>query len=822
MAKVHLIGNAHLDPAWLWRWQEGFAEIKATFRSALDRMKEFPDFTFTCAGASYYQWVEENDPAMFEEVRRRVAEGRWIIAGGWWLQPDCNIPSGESFARHALYSQLYFKEKFGKTASFGYNVDSFGHNAMLPQLLSKSGMDSYVFMRPEDHEKELPSVFWWESPDGSRVLTNKIRFHYGTGWNADQLSEKFYECAELSEELGLPVMCFYGVGNHGGGPTIPSLRRLEELVAKHGSDYAAYSSPETYFTEIRNSGKELPVVNDDLQHHASGCYSTVSEIKANNRKAECRLTAAEKMMTAAHTALSLEYRGDLMEQAWKDVLFNQFHDIMGGCSIREVYEDAREFHGEALKIGGDLLNAAVQKLSWNIDTMGSPGFYISKDNDWTLWEQINGGAPIIVFNTLSWDVTAAVQVSTLLSGATDEQGNPIPLQRVRASKTDFDNRWDSLFIAAIPALGYRMFRGYTEKQFEEKISPHTLEAGPCSLENDWFKLEIDQNTGYISNLFDKQKKISVFKGCGALPLVMDDYDNDTWAHGETSFRDETGKFAGASVKTIETGPLRATLRVTSFYERSTLQQDFTLYRDRSGVDVSLKLNWQEQHKILKLAFPVNISDSRPVYEIPYGAFARPANGEEEPGQAWVDVSGRLDDGSEYGLALANTTKYSYDCLDNELRLTVVRSAIYSDHFGERDELVEYMDQGVQYMRYLLLPHTGTRQNSGIVRRSRELLNQPITVLETYHKGSLPRENSFLSISGENITGEALKMAEDGDGMILRCVETLGENAEADISLNLLGVKWKAAFGPFEIKTFRIDTGRNIAEVNLLEKEMNSL
>ena len=230
--KIHLIGNAHLDPAWLWRWTEGFAEIKATFQSALDRLAEFPEFVFTCAAASYYQWVEENAPEMFAAIRRRVAEGRWIIAGGWWVQPDCNIPCGESFVRHGLYSQRYFREKFGVIAQVGYNVDSFGHNGMLPQILQKSGMDSYVFSRPGDDEKELPGhVFWWESPDGSRVLAFKIPFSYGqwVPWEetrpGDAEARKLQETLKLAADEQIAFMNFYGVGNHGGGPTIASLKR---------------------------------------------------------------------------------------------------------------------------------------------------------------------------------------------------------------------------------------------------------------------------------------------------------------------------------------------------------------------------------------------------------------------------------------------------------------------------------------------------------------------------------------------------------------------------------------------------------------------
>ena len=228
MADLHLIGNAHLDPVWMWKWQEGSAETKATVRSALDRMKEFPDFKFVCSSSVVYRWIEEFDPAMFEEIKARVREGRWEIVGGWMIQPDCNIPCGESFARHALISQRYFQEKFGKMAETGYNVDSFGHNGSLPMILCHSRMKHYVFMRPMAHEKELPAhLFFWESADGSRVETYRVPFYY----NIDSNHRKFEKLGQIAEiDESSDQMAFYGVGNHGGGPTVELLKQMHAAL----------------------------------------------------------------------------------------------------------------------------------------------------------------------------------------------------------------------------------------------------------------------------------------------------------------------------------------------------------------------------------------------------------------------------------------------------------------------------------------------------------------------------------------------------------------------------------------------------------------
>ena len=223
-----MIGNAHIDPIWLWKWQEGYAEIKATFQSALDRLDQYPDCIFTSACAVYYKWVEENEPSMFKKIVERVKEGRWNIVGGWWLQPDCNIPSGESFARHALYSQRYFKSRFGKTAKVGYNVDSFGHNGNLPQLYKKSGIDAYIFMRPDSYnEKNYPfpnnTPFLWKGVDGTELLTSRIHMSYGFG-----LSDNEFEVIERDAVASGQnhIMVFFGIGNHGGGPTVRQLEKI--------------------------------------------------------------------------------------------------------------------------------------------------------------------------------------------------------------------------------------------------------------------------------------------------------------------------------------------------------------------------------------------------------------------------------------------------------------------------------------------------------------------------------------------------------------------------------------------------------------------
>ncbi|WP_308638322.1 alpha-mannosidase [Paenibacillus silvisoli] len=840
--RLHMIGNAHLDPVWLWQWQEGYAEIKATFRSALDRMNEFPEFVFTCAGAAYYEWIEQNAPEMFEEIRGRVREGRWVIVGGWWIQPDCNLPSGESFVRHGLYSQRYFQEKFGVMAKVGYNVDSFGHNNMLPQILKKSGMDAYVYMRPGEHEKQMDrSLFRWRSLDGSEVLTFRIPFSYNNSTSSkleDKVRGKALDGMALAEQHGHSFMGFYGVGNHGGGPTIANIRSIRKLREEiEGERRFLFSSPNDYFEEMVGSGAEFPVYEDDLQHHASGCYSTHSESKALNRKAEHRLLTAEKFGTLSHLLAGYAYSGQELQRAWKNVMFNQFHDIMGGCSVQEAFTDARESYGESLNIAAVTLNAALQRISWSIDTMKPEIRSLSKDMDWVLWEQQDAGVPVVVFNPLSWEVHTLVQVNKQVAGVSDDRGEVVEHQTVRGSRTNgSDDKYDTAFMARIPAMGYRVYWMYKRKELGAaaigagggagaRLGAGALVAEPAALENDWYRVEFEPHTGYIRKLFDKKNGVEVLSGSGAVPVVIDEHHCDTWAHGVFAFRNELARFGDAQVKLLEAGPLRAVMRVTNRCGMSVLRQDFILYRDKPGIEVKAKLDWHEKHKMLKLSFPVRVRDPKATYEIPYGHIERPVNGEEEPGQQWLDVSGELEaeaDGGvqRYGLALLNDSKYSSDVLDRDLRMTVVRSPIYADHYGERDEYCEYMDQGEQYFRYALVPHAGDWREADVSRKALELNVPPIHIVETYHTGTLPQSFEGIRVSAaEQVTVTAFKPAEDGDGYVLRCYETCGRRADdVRIEFPALNRTWTTQLGRCEIKTFRIpvDPSRDVTELNLIE------
>ena len=817
--KVHMIGNAHIDPVWLWNWQEGFAEIKATFKSALDRMEEFEGFIFSCAGACYYKWVEDNAPELFERIKKRVAEGRWVIVNGWWLQPDCNIPSGESFVRHALYSQRYYMEKFGRIATCGYNVDSFGHNGMLPQLLKKSGMKNYVFMRPGDHEKDLPAnLFIWESKDKSRVTTFKIPFSYTTSGKiieqrVSSVGNKIEATFTLAEKQGTDMMCFFGVGNHGGGPTIQEILKINELIDTKYGEKLSISSPDIFFNSIEPDN--TPVVKGDLQHHAAGCYSANSHIKQLNNKAELRLEAAEKANFLAKTVLGDKSFKEQIKKAWENVMFNQFHDILCGCSIEEAYDDAYEFYGHSLSISAKILNHSLQRLSWEVDTSKNGLYTVDKSVDGKLWMHEENGVPLVIFNTHSHDVETPVVLQQELECIEDDSGIPLPVQKIRASRTNGENdKYGTLLFAKIPAMGYKLFWGYKSKK-NDFVQKGFATAFDNVLENDCYKVVFDQRTGHIKSMYDKFLAKETFESFGCIPVVVDESSCDTWSHGIFEFRNDVGFFENAKIHIMEKGPLRAMVRVEYSYNNSVLRQDFYLYAGKKYLYVKARIIMLEKHKMLKMSFPFAASNCNVTSGIAYGFIEKKCDGQEEPFQKWVAVKG--DD--DFALSVVVSGKYAYDAKDNDLRLTCLRTPVFADHFGVRDRWCEYSDIGENKFEYLISTDSDVRPEK-LTASACEFNTPPVAVAETFHKGSLPSELKTIDIDKENVTVTVLKECEDNEeDYIVRMVETAGKQTLSSLNLPVIGRRIYTEFNPCEIKTFLIpkDINKKVYEVDLIER-----
>lgn len=794
MRKIHLIGNAHLDPVWLWQWQEGFAEIKATFRSALDRMEEFEDYKFTSACSVYYMWIEKSDPNMFEEIQKRVQEGRWCITGGWFLQPDCNIPCGESFARHGLISQRYFQEKFGLKAVTGYNVDSFGHNGNLPQILKNCQLENYVFMRPMSHEKKIvQSLFCWQGVDGSCVTTYRIPFFY----NIDSTRMGIFEEIDAMED-STDLMAFYGIGNHGGGATVELLSQMHKTLPPH----FVYSTPDAYFHSVDK--ESLPVVCDELQYHAKGCYSACSQIKADNRKAENLILNTEKFSVLSQALLNTPYPKAELDRAWKNILFNQFHDTLGGCSIKEAYTDAQYVHFEAINIAERNTNFALQQISWQIDTMDHKELkaYDPNAEQWQNEERI--GTPVVIFNSLAHEVTSVMTVRRMPKYVEDCDGRPVAFQRVRDSKTDVDDKYATAFSATIPAFGYTTYKMYFEGERKADFqSPFTCSEN--SIENSFISVHFNGDTGEIDRIYDKKNRCELLEGSTSTVLI-DETHCDTWAHGIERFKDVAETAEKGSIKLLETGPVRAVMRCTTQIGHSEIIRDYSLEADSRVIQTAVTVNFFEKHKMLKFRIPVRVSDPLVKCEIPFGYIEKPNDGSEQVCGSWFS----MEDGKK-GLGVANDSKHSFDAEGNVLSLTVLRGAIYADHYGNRDEFCEYMDQGTHCFMYSLFPFISL---SDTLKKAQELNHKPVSLIETFHKGSLGTHFSAISLSEENIAVTAVKKHEDTEDIILRCYET--QNRDTDVNITLFGTTFQTHFSRGQIKTFLIGTA-SVKEVDFIEE-----
>ncbi|MDR3194313.1 MAG: twin-arginine translocation signal domain-containing protein [Tannerella sp.] len=805
--RIYMIGHAHLDVVWLWPWQEGLAVAHSTFRSALERMKETPDLVFTSSSALYYKWVAANDPDMLAEIRRRVAEGRWNIVGGWWIEPDTNIPSGESMVRQGLYGQRTFQELLGRRAEVAFTADSFGHAGTLPQIFKLQGMDSYVFMRPGGGEKDLPAnLFWWEAPDGSRILAYRIHHHYGSldQGEARTTREDIRGAAEYIPQHPVPmIMKFFGVGDHGGGPSKAHIGVINEARAEKEAPVIFYSSIDRYFSDVRQQHdlSQLPVVRDDLQHHAPGCYTADSAIKRNNRLAEAALVTAEKIAAAGSVAWKVRYPGEALAEAWEKILFLQFHDSMAGTSLVSQYQYARHGYGHALDVAEDITFLTLQKLEWQVAAEDPEARYM------------------VVFNPHAWEYRGVIRYESDRGSIcyTDDKGREFPSQWI-TGQAQTHGRHTLLLQVVVPPAGYCQIKGVACESPLAVNSPARAEER--RLENEYYVLSFSDR-GTVG-IFDKETGKQVFAGgeTGCRAVVIDD-PSDTWSHDVKTFANEIGAFGNASVKRLYNGPLQATVRVTTVFGKSALTVDWSLTAGSRRIDAEVTLDWHERLKMLKFSFPVDVSDPVPTYESPYGFIVRQPNGDEDPGHRWMDVTGRRD-GATCGLAVINDAKYGYSATGNDMRISVVRSPVYAHHQPKEllpDAEYEWMDQGMQTFRMALVPHKDSWKEINLPRMAEEFMTPPIPIYQGIHPGTMPKSGSFLEVAdAPNVTVAAIKQSEEGNDTILRLVETLGRDTPVTLRFPSAGFSWSGKMRGCEIKTLRLntDTG-SVREVNLLEE-----
>jgi len=833
--EVRLAGNAHIDAAWLWSWTETVDVVRRTFGTVLQLMDEYPQYTYTQSAAAYSEWMVDKYPDQYKMIQDRVKQGRWELVGGMWVEPDLNMPDGESLVRQLLVGKRYFKDKFGVDVRIGWNPDSFGYTWQLPQIYKKSGIDYFVTQKMAWNDTtQLPlKLFWWESPDGSRVLTF-FPHDYVNDINPVRIADDVAKARELNP--GLPeILHLYGIGDHGGGPTrsmldngvhwtdpkmvVPPLKwgvaqqffsDVEgRLDTEHAPvwNYKTLSAGDTKLPEPPAGKTSLPVWDDELyfEYHR-GVFTTQAEHKRHMREAEEQMLNAEKISSLAWLD-GATYPGARLTEAWKKVLFNQFHDLAAGSGIGVIYQDANRDYDVVRWTARDASMRGFRRIASEINTKSAPG------------------VPVMVWNPLAWERTDVAEIEVQMPepakngiSVIDAKGNALPMQIL--STNDATNSYELLVEAKdVPSLGYEILHVVPEK----REVPTGLKADATTLENEFLRVSVDPQTGCITNLFDKKSNFETIAagGCGNELIAFKDTpkDYDAW-NIDADFEKVFTKLDKAdSVQLVDRGPLRATIRVSRAWQNSKFVQDINLYAGIDRVDVVNNIDWHETHILLKAAFPLAASSSEATFEIPYGTIQRPTTRNnkiqqakfEVPAMRWAD----LGDGS-HGFSLINESKYGYDAKGNVLRLSLLRSPTWPDPNADR---------GHRHFRYLLYPHSADWKRAMTMRRGYEFNYRLDSMQLEAHDGQRPPEYSFVSVDNANVVLTAVKKAEDADALIFRFYEWAGTSGEVRIgvplgatsatetnlmeqpngsALSVTGDHVSVPVHPFEIVTVRVD------------------
>ncbi len=759
---LYFTANAHIDAAWTWRYNESIRLCNSTFASVLRVMTLNPDITYSQSSAQFYQWMQEFYPDVFAGIQSRVQEGRWEIVGGPWIEPDCNLIDGVSWSRQLLYAQDYYRKNFGRTAKIDWNPDGFGFNANMPMLLADAGLEGFVTHKINWNDTNAfpHHLFWWESPDGSRVLTC-IPFGYDNDMSRPlRLLEQLrtYEANTGHKKL----LVLFGFGDHGGGPTLEMLERIRDYQALDIFPRVEFGTAGDYFKWVKSQNPQnLPVWRSELylEYHR-GVYTTRAGVKASNRQSTNLLTQAEKFSTLA-SLFGGRYYQDELNEAWIKAMFNQFHDILPGTSIPSVYQDANRYYESVLKDGSFLLNTALATINRQIDT--SPA---------------REALPITVYNPLAWKRTDLVTYK-LADGdetdyfITDMAGHPLACQRVSTGRFSSE----MLFVADnVPALGYKTF---LLKKGNSGIKS-TLATSRERMANEFFIVDIDTLTGLIRQITDKRNGRAVLAGPGN-QLQMYEDKGGYWNYYESEV---TFPLHYLSTQVIETGPVRSVVRVRSHYPdasspTSFFAQDIILYQGLDRIDFQLKADYQEKFTMLKVAFPLAVTDTVATFEIPYGTMQRPTGRTtswhkarfEVPALQWADLSD-----ANYGVSLLNRAKHGYDVNGRVMRLSLLRTPPWA-RFP-----VDVTDLDQHVMDYALYPHSGDCRQANSAQQGYNY-NQPLlAVANAIHKGPLPAEHSFVHLDKDNLILTSIKKALHSDAWVIQWYESQGRDSEAVLSL----------------------------------------
>lgn len=762
---VYMCGHSHLDVAWLWTVLEITRKTARTFSNNLSLMDKYPDFRFAQSQAVLYDFMKKHYPDIFERVKEKVKSGQWAITGNTWVEADTNLASGESLIRQLLFGRNFFLKEFGVCSDIYWLPDCFGFTWALPQIIRRFGMKYFITAKLQSNDTQLfpQSVFRWKAHSGDEVLAFVQNVHYEGEFDPRYVYNTHHTNRQKTE-TGVSFGMF-GYGDGGGGCTFDMLESAKAIAQIPGMPKVTQELPDAFFKRAEQAYDDLPVWDGDLYYeNHRGTFTSQGFVKRNNRKGEILLRNAEMMSVLAQITNGLICPQEKLEETWKLLLINQFHDILPGTSIHEVYENTKLEYEKMNADGNEILDTALQNLASCID--GDEG-------------------DTAVFNFLPWEVTAPV---------TDEHGT---------------------FTATVPACGYRVY-----KKNDRPAPVGGVTASKNHLENRFLRVEFDEN-GLLTSIFDKENDRELLRtpNGNLLTVFQDKPIHESAWNLELNIRKKYWDLTKADkVELLENTDQSACIRIERSFNKSRIVQKICLTDTDRFVQFDTFADWQETEKTLKAAFDLNIRSTRATYEIAHGHIERPTHMNtsydrakfENCAHKWVDLSE-----GDYGVSLLNDCKYGHDIENSLLRLTLLRSPNCPDRTA---------DKGEHEFSYRLYPHTGTWQEANTVMLA-NIFNTPLccVVLHNNANKSLPSEYSFIQINRKNLVLDAVKTAEYGNGYILRVYEAHGTRGKAEINL---GFDFKSVaecnlceedekelaktensftfrYSPNEVKTFRI-------------------
>jgi alpha-mannosidase len=791
---IWLTGHAHLDLAWLWPLEETRRKARRTFHSLVGLMASYPELHFNQSSAQVYSWIEQDDPALFEKIQTLVREGRWDIVGGMWVEPDGNLPAGESWARQLLFGQRYFQTKFEQPAKVAWLPDSFGFNGNLPQLLISAGLP-YFFTHKLTWNERNPfpyDLYWWEGIDGSRVLAHSFT-NPKNGYNADitafELGETWRRFRGQQDHDS--TLLAFGHGDGGGGPTAQMLERFRRFRDFPGFPKLQIGRVAEFYDAIATRSLPVWVGEKYLEYHRA-TFTTQGKVKLLHRQLEHALVETETAATLATLAKQHPYPEEAIRRLWQILLLNQFHDILPGSSIHSVYETAQRQLAEALQECSNLRDAALHSSEGNraADSLA--------DFEGLIWNLQVDDRPLLA------EIAAELPVPLGVIRVADKE---VAIQRLDDRRLLISA--DGLLVPGLGAIPFRLVPGDSTP-----IQPG-IQADPTELETEHLRLRVNGD-GTLASLFDKE--------CGR--EILADRANQLWLFTDiprqfdawdidASYADEGLELCSDTPpECIETGPLRGAIRVRRRHEEIEVIQDYRLTRGSRLVEIRTRIQWHGRRQFLRALFPLQVRTHETWAETAFGAVARPTHRNtpwdqarfEMPMHRWADVSE-----PNYGVSLLNIGKYGYSVNGNVIGISLLRSLIYPD---------PYADEGDHEFVYAIYPHPGTWRN-GTVQAARRL-HSPLRFAAVRDAKIRP---SLFRLHGDPVELAALKKAEGSNAIILRLYEPHGNRANTTIeaAINLrnaslvnvleksdqpLGVedqcRIKLSFSPFQIVSLKLE------------------